>query len=63
MSRAHKTFRLGNWELWADRVPVMHGCATLYTIWKREADGAWYRLKGGCQLKQLRRFIELWSEK
>ena len=53
--RTH-TFNRGNYRLWADRAPVMHGRANLYTLWRREGP-EWKRLIGGVQIGVLRSFI------
>jgi hypothetical protein len=55
MSRL-RTFHRKDWKLWADRVPVMHESATLFTLWRYD-DGQWKRLIGGVQIQALRKFI------
>ena len=55
MTRFH-TFERGEYRLWADRVPVMHGRASLYTLWRREGP-EWKRLIGGVQIGALRAAI------
>lgn len=50
------TYDAAPYRLWADRVPVMHGRANLYTLWRKDRDG-WKRLIGGVRIHELRRFI------
>lgn len=50
------TFRRGNFILWADRVPAIHGRVNLFTLWI--VDQAEYiRLIGGATISQLRAFL------
>lgn len=55
-----RTYNRGQYRFWADRVPVMHGMATLYTLWRKEGP-EWKRLIGGVQSHQLRAFCRAQS--
>jgi len=51
------TFERGEFRLWADRVSVLHGRASLYTLWRRDDRGNWQRLIGGVLLRKLRHYL------
>lgn len=56
--RIHREFTIGKYCLWLDRVPVVHGMATLATLWRKRSDGAWERLEGGILRRAMIRFIQ-----
>ena len=47
-----REFDIGNYSLWIDRVPAMHGTVRIVTLWLRHDDGRWQRLFGGLMLHQ-----------
>ena len=55
MTRLHP-FNRSSYRLWADRVPVVHGRANLFTLWRKDGP-KWKRLIGGVQAPALRAFI------
>jgi hypothetical protein len=51
------SFTSGRFTLWADRVPVVHGRANLFTLWERLPDGTNKRHDGGMSIRQLRTLL------
>ena len=51
-----RTFSRHPFTLWADRVPVMHGNATLYTLWEKTGERN-VRICGGKRLYELKAII------
>lgn len=54
--RCH-TFQRGDYTLWADRVPAVHGRQNMFTLWRRDVDGD-RRLIGGVSSRGLRRYLK-----
>jgi hypothetical protein len=52
--RCH-TFSRGDFTLYADRVPAMHGRVSIFTVWQREGARI-RRLTGGVTKAELRAF-------
>ena len=56
MTRLH-TFRRGEFTLWADRVPAMHGRVNSFTLWRKVGPER-KRIVGGVPMSAIRAAIK-----